>query len=56
MLHRTGYAVKCGVPGGRADQFLKMGYLLGWQLHYHPKKVPAIQGRQYNCRPNGAEN
>jgi hypothetical protein len=40
----------------RANQLFKMGRLLGWQLHYHPRKTPPIQGRQCNCHPNVTEN
>jgi uncharacterized protein len=33
-----------------------MGRLLGWQLYCHPRKMRAIQRRQYNCHPNTVEN
>jgi hypothetical protein len=40
----------------RANQFFKVEILLGRQLYCRPQGMPAIQGWQYNCRPNTAKD
>jgi hypothetical protein len=56
MVAAAGPGVNAGSVGIRRAGVRTIEPLLGWQLHCHPQEKPAIQGRQYNCRPNIEEN
>jgi hypothetical protein len=38
-------------PEAWADQFFKMGCMLGWQLYCHPRETPPIQGAAVQLPP-----